>query len=111
MEEDLEVIPSESDDIDVEEQDLPVDEDDEYDDRLVIWSSRAGKRGEASSSAVARPPELPARHPDRPIRGRLLLQPRSGGAGSSSSTRPKQLPTNEETPTRPRIRNLGQRRR
>ncbi len=112
MDEDLEVIPSDTDDIDIEEQDLPVDDDDEDDDRLVEWSGRFAKRGEASSSVALCPTEIPARHPDRPIRGRLLLQPRSGGAGSSStSTRARQLPTNEETPTRPRIRNVGHRRR
>ncbi|KAL4244811.1 putative E3 ubiquitin ligase complex SCF subunit sconB [Abortiporus biennis] len=106
MDEDLELVQAEIDDIEVEEQSLlPDDEEDD-----VPWSSRAVTQD--TSRSTSREAESSSRNQvNRPLRGKLLFQQSRNAATASSSSRNRQLPPTDETPTRPRTRHLGHRRR
>ncbi|CAL1705485.1 unnamed protein product [Somion occarium] len=98
MEQDIGMAPSDTDDVDLEEAGMEEEDDDDDDD---AWARRLSGPQASSSRQPA------SSHRSR--RGRLLVAPKSGlGAGSS---RPRTLPNIEETPTRPRVRHYGPRRR
>lgn len=109
MDQDLDMGPSDSDDVYTEDQSLGVDDDD---DRPADWQSRQPH----ASSTVSRSTSASTttQESSRPSRGRFVFGARgdSSGAGPSSSGvgRARQLPSNDETPTRPRIRNALRRR-
>ena len=100
MDQDFEVGPSDSE-VFADEPDLEDDEDERAD-----WSERSA-HGEPSRDAGRS--LLPSESSRAGGRGRLVL---TGGPGSSSAgARPRLLPANDDTPTRPRIRNALNRRR
>lgn len=100
MEQDFEVGPSDSDDVLADDPDLVDDEDERAD-----WSARSAVSRVASRSLIQ---SEAARAGGR---GRLLLTTRDGPGSSSAGARARPLPSNDETPTRPRIRNALNRRR
>ena len=92
MEQELGTVPSDTDDVDLEDAGMEEEDDDG-------WSQRTNVR-QGSSRQVGSP------HTSR-LGRQLLLAPRSG----SGSSRPRILPSVDETPTRPKTRHYGVRRR
>lgn len=102
MDEDPEIAPSEAEDTDAAEQDLGVE--DEDDDRLVRW-------GEVPTSSETRfvSPNRTLLHPRTRF---TVVTPRHNGGIAGPSVPPLPAPgVNDDTPTRPRIRNVSHRRR
>ena len=104
MDQVLEGVPSGPEDVDVEDHDLEVDDEDE--DRLVRWDHRRTSAEESVSSRSA------PYSSDRASRGK------EGGSSSGAEPGPsgspphvRALPSTDETPTRPRTRYIGSRRR
>lgn len=100
MDQDLDMEPSDSDEGNTEDQSLGIDDED---DRPAEWRSRHSRLISRSTSASTTTQEV-----NRPVRGRFVFGPRGDGSGAGSldagrAARP--LPSNDETPTRPRIRN------
>ena len=102
MDQDFEVGPSDSDEVLADDSDLIDDEDERPD-----WTARSAQGG---ASRVVSRSLIPSEVTRAGGRGRLLLTT-GGGPGSSAGIRAPPLPSNNETPTRPRIRNALNRRR
>jgi len=94
---DQDLLPSETESADVDDD--PGDGDD--DDRQVDSDIESMDQSDGVGASRWAPPKATVRHGNHP--------PRIGFVGGISNTRP--LPTNDETPTRPRIRNHGTRKR
>ncbi|KAI0345092.1 WD40 repeat-like protein [Trametopsis cervina] len=99
MDQDLEMAPSESDEVLAEEQLLGI-----QDEQIppLEWESRQSRIASRSTSSNA------PQEGNRPIRSRFVFGTRgdgSGGQATSGVGRARPLPSNDETPTRPRIRN------
>lgn len=111
MDEDLDAAPSDTEDVDLE--DAAEDDDDDF--RLLGYQGRIRDPQKASAtvspSGAAASPQ-PDRHPNaRPFRFGAGPSREVVGRSSSSTNRARTLPNTDETPTRPRIRSTGHRRR
>jgi len=108
MDQDLDVAPSDTEDVDIED-----DEDDDGS-RLFGYTGASRVRdpekapGPSSLHAVASPQ---ADRQPRPFRFGQGSGRNAAGPSSSSASRARILPSTDETPTRPRFRSSGHRRR
>lgn len=99
MDQDMDVIPS-----DTEDADLDAAEDDEDDERMFGFA-----RDETKAAAVSPPGASSSQA--RPFRFGAGSGRANAGPSSSAVSRARILPNTDETPTRPRIRSAGHRRR
>lgn len=109
MDQDLEIGPSDSDDVFTEDQSLGVDDDE---DRPADWQSRQSQSSRTASRSASA--STTTQDNTRPLRAKFVFGARGDGSGAGPSTsgvgRARPLPSNDETPTRPRIRNALRRR-
>ncbi|KAI0693322.1 WD40-repeat-containing domain protein [Cytidiella melzeri] len=106
MNQDLEMGPSDSDDVNTEDQILGIDDED---DRHAEWQSRRSRLALRNNTFSTSMQDI-----NRTVRGRFVF---GAGRGDSSGAGPpdaargaRPLPSNDETPTRPRIRSAPRRR-
>ncbi|KAH9952176.1 WD40 repeat-like protein [Amylocystis lapponica] len=105
MDQDFDAMPSDMDDAEVEEHELaPVDED-EDEDELPEYRRAAHPERSAAPAPSSLGNRQRTRQPVGALRGALTAGP------SSATAAVRALPNNDETPTRPRIRNVIHRRR
>ncbi|KAJ3552805.1 hypothetical protein NM688_g3964 [Phlebia brevispora] len=98
MDQDIEAIPSDTDDAQLDDSE-PAEEEER-----LSWSAlRPTAPGRAARPVRA---EM-----EQNVRGRLMLLQGGDNSAGSSTTRARPLPSNDETPTRPRGRNATGRRR
>lgn len=100
MDQDLEMGPSDSDDGHTEDQSLGVLDDE--DDRPTDWQPRQSRVISRSTSTSTTTQAV-----NRPMQGPFVFRARGDSSNASNSTgrAVRALPSNDETPTRPRIRN------
>ncbi|KAI0759481.1 WD40-repeat-containing domain protein, partial [Irpex lacteus] len=100
MDQDLEMVPSDSDEVNTEDQSLGIDDED---DRPPGSQSRHSRLQSRSTSTSTTTQDV-----SHALRGPYIFGARGEGSGAGRGARP--LPSNDETPTRPRIRNAIRRR-
>jgi len=109
MDQDLDMVPSDTEEVETEDPDVVVEDEEEV---SLVFGNRVAAAGSSSSSATRDDVAQPVREHDRhrATMRRPVYTSRNAAAGSSSS-RARTLPINDETPTRPRMRHTGHRRR